>query len=369
MINRRHFLQHSALISLAGIGIGCNGIKPHAHPVLMSAAKARLQPGRYANFAIFLDANGKITNKIQLPHRAHAATYSKATEKAYFIARRPGQEIYVIDRFSEAIHSIITAPPNRHFYGHAAISPDGQFLLTTENNLENGEGTIGVRDLFRNNELVNEFPSNGIGPHELLFSTRPNTIVVANGGILTHPSQPRKKLNIDGMQPNISFLEWPTGKVINKYEPTHHQMSARHISQTNQGEVIIGFQFQGKSSIEVPQVAKVSAQSGMEYFQHPSVLGNQIKNYTASVSHNSAQNINLISCPKGDTLTIWDNSKLISKLSNQDVAGVCQWQDESYISNGFGSVYRLEFVANKFQLTPLQKYTDIQWDNHLCAIS
>ncbi len=52
-----------------------------------------------------------------------------------------------------------------------------------------------------------EFASGGVGPHEIRRMPGSDVLVIANGGIATHPGSSRAKLNIPKMQPNLAYIE------------------------------------------------------------------------------------------------------------------------------------------------------------------
>jgi hypothetical protein len=55
---------------------------------------------------------------------------------------------------------------------------------------------IGVRDASAGYRHIGELPSHGIGPHDLALLSDERTLVVANGGIRTHPDRRREELNL-----------------------------------------------------------------------------------------------------------------------------------------------------------------------------
>ena len=57
---------------------------------------------------------------------------------------------------------------------------------------------------------IGAFPTGGIGPHEMQLMPDGTTLVVANGGIETDPTD-RSKLNIDSMRPNLAYLSLDGG--------------------------------------------------------------------------------------------------------------------------------------------------------------
>ena len=97
----------------------------------------------------------------------------------------------------------IASVAGRHFFGHGVFSPDGALLYATENDFENAAGMIGIYDARANFERIGEFPTHGVGPHELLLLDDGRTIAIANGGIETHPDFGRAKLNIPTMKPSF----------------------------------------------------------------------------------------------------------------------------------------------------------------------
>ena len=121
------------------------------------------------------------------------------------IARRPGTQGIVVNLHSGEIEHNFQCTKNYHMQGHACFSHDGQFLFSSESNLKTGQGKIIVRET-QNFKQVHEFSSHGIGPHELLMMPNSHNIVVANGGLLTHPDSGRKVLNYEDMYSSLTYI-------------------------------------------------------------------------------------------------------------------------------------------------------------------
>ena len=77
---------------------------------------------------------------------------------------------------------------------------------------------IGVYDATDGFRRIGEFPTHGVGPHELLLLDDGRTLAIANGGIETHPDFGRAKLNIATMKPSFVFVDRITGDLIEKHE-------------------------------------------------------------------------------------------------------------------------------------------------------
>ena len=82
--------------------------------------------------------------------------------------------------------------PDRHFFGHGVFSADGKLLYTTENDYDGARGVIGVRDATDGYQQIGEFPAHGMEPHDIQLLADGRTMVIANGGIRTHPDSARR---------------------------------------------------------------------------------------------------------------------------------------------------------------------------------
>ena len=145
---------------------------------------------------------------------------------------------------------MLTAPEGRHFYGHGAFSSDGGLLYTTENDYEVGQGRIGVWDTRRGYHRVDEWDSGGVGPHDIKRLPGRETLVVANGGIDTHPDTGRAKLNIPTMAPNLCYLEKGDVVDVARLPPEMHKNSIRHLAVGPAGQVAFGMQWQGDGPVD-----------------------------------------------------------------------------------------------------------------------
>jgi len=353
---------------IAGLGLGGCTFKPQEPVSYLSAARDK--KGRY--FGVFLGENLEIINKVLLPRRAHAAVYNKQNHEALFFSRRPGSEIFVLRRDSSRPEYTIQSKANRHFYGHGILSPEQKYLFTSENNIENSQGVIAIRDVRNNYQLIREMSSCGIGPHELSILSDAKTLVVANGGLRTHPDKKRIALNTHSMQPNMSFINWHTGERLAQYTPAHHQMSLRHMAVAEDDGVFVAVQYKGNVLDSVPLLVKVKMGEGIKSLASPANFSVEQKQYSASVC--SVKGQTLMSCPKNNTLSLWQNNMLQDTCKIKDVAGVCvnrraTTSTASFIySSGSGRIGRVESVGNRLVLSEEKTYTDLLWDNHLLAI-
>ena len=154
---------------------------------------------------------------LPLPGRGHGLAVAPAQDQAVLVARRPGNFLLVLDLAGGRVAQRLEGQPDRHFYGHAVFSPDGRWLYTPENDFDAGRGVIGVRDVQQGYRRVAELPAHGIGPHDVKLLSDGHTLVVANGGILTHPDTGRTKLNLDSMRPSMVYLDARSGELLEQH--------------------------------------------------------------------------------------------------------------------------------------------------------
>ena len=161
----------------------------------------RLAQGRPGNFSAALFTLDGDVQAVELPGRGHDIALKPDGGEWVAFARRPG-------RFGVAIPPGTRAPvwfaakPGRHFFGHGVFSADGKLLYATENDYERAAGMIGVRDATGGYQQIGEFPAHGMEPHDIALLGDGRTMVIANGGIRTHPDRGDDELNLPEMQPS-----------------------------------------------------------------------------------------------------------------------------------------------------------------------
>ncbi|WP_292128082.1 DUF1513 domain-containing protein, partial [Mesorhizobium sp.] len=189
--------------------------------------------------AAVLSEAGKILHTLDLPDRGHDVAFDPVSKRSIVFARQPGIFAMVFDHTGREKPLTIASIAGRHFFGHGVFSPDGALLYATENDFDNASGVVGVYDARAKFSRVGEFPTYGMGPHELLLLADGRTLAIANGGIETHPDFGRAELNIATMKPSYTLVDRITGDLIEKHElpPALHQLSIRHMDRDQAGTV------------------------------------------------------------------------------------------------------------------------------------
>jgi hypothetical protein len=199
-------------------------------------------------------------------------------------------------------------------------------------------------------------------------NTNEKQIVIANGGIKTHPEKGREKLNVDTMQPNLAYIDLKNGHVIDSYSLTNKHLSIRHLDVSDSGKVIAGLQYQGAPTDEVPLAISHHGESELQHLKADMSIWRSMKHYTASVCVNSKSNLVAITCPKANLITYWalDSDTFIASHKLKDGAGVALAAEQFISSTGRGRV-----ITHKTPYIPykeLTSFNDLRWDNHMASL-
>ncbi len=355
MVTRRRMLAGLAATSL----LPSAGWSSVGTPDYLSAARA--PDGTY--LLAGLATTGEITFTIPLPARGHAAAAHPERAEAVAFARRPGTFALVMDCRDGTVLKTITAPDGRHFYGHGTFSADGATLFTSENDYEAGEGVIGLWDVRQNYARIGEFSSGGVGPHDLKLMPDGETLVVANGGIETHPDMGRSKLNIPVMEPNLSYVSL-AGEVLEHVElaASLHKNSIRHLAVRADGLVAFAMQWQGPRNQSPPLLGLHRRGAPYRLLKIPGKLHLDMQGYAGSVSFSGDGGKVAITSPRGGFWQIFDvkADDVLAHLPAEDICGIGPTDQNFLFTTGTGLIGDA--------LDTLAQHA-LQWDNHLIAIT
>ncbi|OED47070.1 DUF1513 domain-containing protein [Leisingera sp. S232] len=314
-----------------------------------------------------LAETGDILFRHPLPERGHAAAAHPIRPQAVAFARRPGRFADVIDCCTGAALARLEPPAGHHFYGHGVFSADGSRLFTTENDYDNARGIIGVWDAADDYRRITAFSSGGIGPHDMALRRDAPGLVVANGGIETHPDSGRAKLNLPDMRPNLSYLSLD-GDLQDQMELPQelHLNSIRHLAIRADGTVGFAMQWQGDLGEQVP-TAGLHKPGGGPFLlaeDDPRVLN--MNGYGGSTAFSADGTLLGVTSPRGGVLQIIDtvSGALLHEHKETDICGLAPAPGGFTASTGTGQLLTISETG----LTMLQP-ADLAWDNHLIRLS
>ena len=370
-------LSRRRILAAGGSGLGALCVKGVALPAAPSASTAASflsaatsADGRH--WAVGFDRAGRERFRLPLPMRGHQMVVSADGALLFAAPRRPGTKGFVIDLATERLAAACESAPGRHFLGHGVFSADGARLFTTENDYDAGRGLIVVRETGAL-KVVQEFDSGGVGPHELLWMRNGRTLAVANGGILTHPSQPRKKLNLESMQPNLSIIDAASGRLLDQVRFPNHQASIRHLAATDTDEVLVGLQHEGPPSDDPPLLAVYRGRGALAPLSAPLDRQRNMKQYVASVALDASAGHAVATCPRANLVTFWNipAGRYAGQHRFRDAGGVAfdAKRREFVVTNGQGVIARFDARTLELRQAATMRIPDLRWDNHLTSVA
>jgi hypothetical protein len=247
----------------------------------------------------------------------------------------------------------------------------------TELEYNTGDGVIGVYDASDGYRRVAEFRSGGLDPHEIGLLPDGETLVVANGGILTDPDAPGIKLNIDDMDSSLVYLRLRDGAQIGKVRMPDElfQLSLRHLSVAPDGRVAVVMQYEGPSGDRVPLVALSTPGQPLHTLDFPDRTLSRLRNYCGSVAFDASGRYLATTSPVGGITALWDcaNGQAIGYTEIADGCAVAPADGEGrfIVTSGRGGGY---FVAPQNAAIARDAIgspflAEGRWDNHMLRLA
>lgn len=297
---------------------------------------------------------------LPLPARGHAAAAHPTLALAVAFARRPGTFALVIDCIRGTTAARLTPPKGRQFNGHGTFTADGGLLITTEQAAETSEGVLGLWET-ETWARVGEWPTGGIGPHDLR-RLPDGRLVVANGGIRTDPSD-RRKLNLDTMRPNLTLLS-AKGEILDQVALPEalHQNSIRHL--TLHGEAIaFAMQWEGDPAEAVPQLGLWRPGHAPVACPPDDTQAFAMKGYAGSIA--AAPGLVALTSAPGGALMLFDAAGRPQATHRRaDLSGVALGPRGLVATDGQGGIWAV--AADGLQLLA---HHPLAWDNHLVSLA
>lgn len=360
LVDRRDFLRAAGATFLAALSTRALAATLDADAVFATAYLKR--DGTFG--AAVLSEEGKLLHTIALPDRGHDITFDPVSKRSVVFARQPGTFAVVFDHKGRSEPMTIPSIAGRHFYGHGVFSPDGALLYATENDFDNADGMVGIydaRDAFRR---IDEFPTHGVGPHELILLDDRRTLAICNGGIETHPDFGRAKLNIATMKPNFAFIDRISGDLLERHELPQdlHQLSIRHMAIDQTGTAWFGCQHEGPATETPPLVGMARRGAALTMLDMPDKVLTGFRNYIGSVAANPHAGTVAVSSPQGNSYAVIESisGRVLSTRTLTEVCALAPDRDGFFVTTGLGDLAP--------QDRPMERGPDYVWDNHMLRI-
>lgn len=347
-------------------------------PLVSAPVRAALAPGGWltgyggdagSDFGVArIAADLRVTPLFISSQRLHSIL--KHPRRAEFCApaRRPGTELLVW-RDGAAPRSL-PAAEGRHFYGHGAFSADGRVLFATENDYDGEHGVIGLYDAENGYRRLGEIASGGIGPHQMHLHPDGRHLLVANGGLLTHPATGRAVLNLGALSPCLSLIDPAGGGTVvaeARLPDEQSHMSIRHFDVTADGTVVFGMQAQGAATGHPPLVATWRPGAAPRPLPAPTGGWPAFAGYVGGLALDRSGRITAATSPRGGLAAFWDLAAgtLLGTFAAADICGIAATgSDRQFLlTTGTGVLVTLDLGPAGPRVRHRQR-VDMKFDNH-----
>jgi hypothetical protein len=362
-LDRRELLLGAAGTA-ALVLLPCDLAKAAQPELGLFAAARKDDRGTYS--AALFDLGGDVRT-VELPERGHDIALRPGTSEWVAFARRPG-------RFGVAVPANdppvwFSSKPDRHFFGHGVFSADGRLLYTTEHDYANAQGTIGVRDATGGYKQIGEFSAHGMEPHDIALLADGRTMVIANGGIRTHPDAGSAELNLGDMRPSLVYVDVTTGDLLEEQvlPADLHQLSIRHLALAANDLVAFGCQYRGPERDEPALLGFHRRGETPILVPAPGATQGALKNYIGSVAADAGGTVIAASAPRGGLITYWDagSRRFLGTAPLNDGCGIAPTHRETsfLLTSGEGWLATGD-PAGDFE----RQASSYSWDNHAILV-
>jgi uncharacterized protein len=376
-LSRRKFLVASASATTLAAGAALFSSQSKAHTGTLLSA---FEDARGDQYVGGLSLRDKKVFGTRVPMRAHGCAVNPLdSNRVLFFARRPGTQAFELDRTTLRVRTVFSTRTGQHLAGHGVYTPNGEFVLTPEHDYEHARGVVVVRDA-RSFEVVREMDTGGIDPHELAWLPDGRSLLIANGGIMTHPRTFRRKLNISSMDPSLVVLDASSGELQGQWRLPDHLLSIRHVAMTSNGTTAVGLQYEGGKertpgivALYRPQRSSTSAPFATGEFRlltAPPQETRRFAGYVASVAISETHDSVAAACPYGGGVACWSlrDERYLGFIAAAETYGLSRVADGSILaSQRDGTAYGLDETRLRSQFMKIFSWQAIRWDDHWVA--
>jgi len=182
-----------------------------------------------------VSADGNKVDRVLMPVAGHQVAIPKERVELAFFAAMNDRSLISFD--PNSLDLLTIAEPHREDFvtgGHAVYLPGAQHLLVTERrdtrswqgSMERHHGVVTIRDAATL-EVVEDFSSHGIAPHEIELLADGRHVAVANYGTI-NPTQWEAKADHRGG--SLTVIELASGRVIDTVPASRAEYEVRHLA-------------------------------------------------------------------------------------------------------------------------------------------
>jgi hypothetical protein len=200
------------------------------------------------------------------------------------------------------------------------------------------------------------------------------TLVVANGGLVTHPDAPGIKLGRDRMHPTVALLDARDGRCLAEGELAEPlwRLSLRHLAIGRGDLIAVAAQDEGDPGDLLPLVAVWRGREGLVALDAGTPITSRMRGYCGGAAVDSAGSVLGVSCPRGGLAVFWDleTSRVAETVDMPDGCGLAPAgvPGAFLLTSGRGGAVCVDLGHGRRAPVPSSFVSEARWDNHLTVV-
>ncbi len=343
-LNRRNFLKVIPASLLSSSLLSCSH-KKFFHPdedILLSGGRLRADE-KIQNVLVVVNLTQQEKRIIETPFLPHDININPNNKYRVFCFEKNGSNACEIDLQTKSIVRTLHAEDKQLFSGHASFSKDGKLIYCIENNKDNLQGSISIRD-SRTFEVTDQLPTLGLSAHDCQL-TDGNILTVSNTG----------KSGSGFHQASLVTIDLRSEKLIERIKLDDNGLNCGHFKITENNDLIVAsapLESQNKTlpgGVSIRQYNKP-----VSTMTEPDVVIKRMTGEALSIEIDQQLAIAAITHPEANLLTFWsiNDKKIIKAYGFENPRGISQSLDKKYFIVSYGNRPAMVKIAVK-DLTPL----------------
>lgn len=343
-LNRRNFLKVIPASLLSSSLLSCSH-KKFFHPdedILLSGGRLRADE-KIQNVLVVVNLTQQEKRIIETPFLPHDININPNNKYRVFCFEKNGSNACEIDLQTKSIVRTLHAEDKQLFSGHASFSKDGKLIYCIENNKDNLQGSISIRD-SRTFEVTDQLPTLGLSAHDCQLT---------DGNILTVSNTEKSESGFH--QASLVTIDLRSEKLIERIKLDDNGLNCGHFKITENNDLIVAsapLESQNKTlpgGVSIRQYNKP-----VSTMTEPDVVIKRMTGEALSIEIDQQLAIAAITHPEANLLTFWsiNDKKIIKAYGFENPRGISQSLDKKYFIVSYGNRPAMVKIAVK-DLTPL----------------
>lgn len=310
------------------------------------------------------------------PVRLHGIEASGTGPLAVAVGRRPGKIAIVFHRQRKTAVGTFAPGAGRVFSGHGRFSADGRVFFTNEierpaeaaDRPTMGRGVVARRDVAGGFQILDEWPSGGDGPHDLIRAG--GALFIANGGIEPNTEEARDA-EVTGA--SIAVIEPASGGMRGegRLGDDLASLSLRHLAASGAGQVVVAAQDLYNDGIARPLLFEARIDGTLLPFEAPDAAWRELRGYVGSVAFDPSGRFVACASPRGGRVAVWRaDRRYVGAVPLVDGCGLAGHLEAGRFiaTSGYGETVVL--AASDAGVAIIRRTTGgPRFDNHMVRVS